>query len=105
VATTGGYRGFRVDVDAPESAILGVRTGPLSRSFALGDVDEERIDAGGLDAALTLRRTGVATDPDVDLTLIDDDPPSGTQPYYVRVHQTDGNMAWSSPILVTTDDS
>lgn len=104
-ATTGGYQGLRVEVDAPDTANVGIRTQSLSHSVTLGDLDEDRVDAGGLDAALTLRKTGIATDPDVDVTFTDDEPPAGTHPYYVRVQQVDGNMAWSSPVFVSGDDA
>ncbi|WP_435320916.1 DUF3604 domain-containing protein [Haloarchaeobius sp. TZWSO28] len=102
--TTGGYEGFRIDIDAPEDATVAVRTPALSHSFRLDEITEERVDAGGLDAALTLRRTGVSTEHDVDVTFTDDSPPRGTRPYYVRVHQTDGDMAWSTPIFVNSTD-
>jgi len=38
--------------------------------------------------------------PDVDLKHIDADPLPGPSYYYVRLHQTDGNVAWGSPIWV-----
>ena len=34
-------------------------------------------------------------------TVVDDAPLPGVNRYYVRVEQTDGNMAWSSPVWVT----
>ena len=37
---------------------------------------------------------------DVDLKHIDPDPLPGPSYYYVRLHQTDGNVAWGSPIWV-----
>jgi len=37
------------------------------------------------------------------LTLADSDPPTGTRPYYVRVRQADGEMAWSSPTFVNAE--
>jgi hypothetical protein len=33
--------------------------------------------------------------------LSDPEPPTGTSWYYLRVKQTDGNLAWSSPVWVT----
>jgi hypothetical protein len=33
-------------------------------------------------------------------TLSDPEPLAGTHPYYVRVRQADGEMAWSSPTFV-----
>ena len=37
---------------------------------------------------------------DVELTFVDQDAPSGTSYYYVRVIQDDRQIAWSSPIWV-----
>jgi histidinol dehydrogenase len=38
---------------------------------------------------------------EVTLTYLDNQPTQGTSYYYVRVMQTDGQMAWASPIWVT----
>jgi hypothetical protein len=37
----------------------------------------------------------------VEHTFLDREPPAGTNSYYVRVSQLNGQMAWSSPIWVT----
>ena len=39
---------------------------------------------------------------DVEFTFVDGDPSRGENYYYVRVQQVDGQIAWSSPIWVTT---
>ena len=38
---------------------------------------------------------------DLDVEFTDSDPVVGENRYYVRVEQTDGNMAWTSPVWVT----
>ncbi len=38
---------------------------------------------------------------EVTLTYLDNSPTQGTSYYYVRVRQTDGQMAWTSPVWVT----
>ena len=40
---------------------------------------------------------------DVEFTYEDTEKGAGEDLYYVRVQQNDGNVAWSSPIWVTTD--
>ena len=40
---------------------------------------------------------------DFDFTYEDETKQSGEDFYYVRVEQNDGNVAWSSPIWVTTN--
>ena len=42
-------------------------------------------------------------DADVELTWQDPEPPGGEHYYYLHVVQDDGQMAWSSPIWVTTE--
>ncbi len=37
----------------------------------------------------------------VDVTFTDTDPAPGENRYYVRIEQSDGNMAWASPVWVT----
>lgn len=105
--TTGNYQGVRLTVDAPADAELAVRTRPVSESFALADLDgsggPKRIAAEGLDCELVIRETGAATAFDVDCRFEDDATESGTHPYYVRVRQDDGHMAWSSPVFVTVE--
>jgi len=102
--TTGDHQGVRLAVEAPADTTLAVHAGPASASAALDDLDADgshRIDAGLLDAALSLRRASADAPLDADLRLEDPDPPAGTHPYYVRVRQVDGEMAWSSPTFVT----
>jgi len=48
-----------------------------------------------------LKRFAVKTSARFDETFTDDDPISGENRYYIRVEQTDGNMAWASPVWVT----
>lgn len=100
--TAGNYQSVRLALDAPDDAELAVRTGPVSESFVLGDLDREGavVDAGHLDRRLSVRRVGEATSPDVDAAF-EDDPDAGRHAYYVRVRQADGEMAWSSPVFVT----
>ena len=103
--TAGNYQGVRLDLAAPDDAELAVGTDPVSTAVELGDLEDgpHVVDAGFLDRELTVRRTGAATDRDVDVTLSDDDAEAGRHPYYVRVWQDDGEMAWSSPVFVTVE--
>ena len=39
---------------------------------------------------------------DVSIEFTDSDPEPGESYYYVRVQQADGQLAWSSPIWITT---
>jgi hypothetical protein len=104
--TTGNHQAVRLAVDAPDDATLSVATEPATLDAALGDVDRDgrQVAAPGLDAALELRRVGAGGPRDVAPTLSDPEPLAGTHPYYVRVRQADGEMAWSSPTFVDCGD-
>jgi len=83
---------------------VSVSTEPISAEFALGELDGDReIDAGHLDRKLEIREVGVPTRKCQDVTFVDETATAGTHPYLVRVTQVDGEMAWSSPIQVTTE--
>jgi hypothetical protein len=101
--TAGNYQGLRVDLDAPEDATLTFAAGPVNRQFRVGELDERRVvDAGFLDRRLELRPVGESSTLDAERSVVDADAGSGTTPYYVRVRQVDGEMAWSSPVFVST---
>lgn len=40
---------------------------------------------------------------EVEIEMVDPDPPAGTNAYYARVSQVNGQMAWTSPIWVTNE--
>jgi hypothetical protein len=102
--TAGNYQGLRVGVDAPEDATLTVATDPVNREFRVGDLEEGRVvDAGFLDKRLEIRPVGGSETLDAALSFADRDAGPGTHPYYVRVRQVDGEMAWSSPTFVTRE--
>jgi len=104
-STAGNYQGLRLDIDAPADATLTVATDPVRRQFRVGDLDGRRVvEAGFLDRRLELRPVSASETLDATLSF-EDDAGAGTHPYYVRVRQVDGEMAWSSPVFVTTDAS
>jgi hypothetical protein len=104
--TTGNHQAVRLAVDALDDATLSVATEPATLDAALDDVDRDgrQVAAPGLNAALELRRVGAGGPRDVAPTLSDPEPLAGTHPYYVRVRQADGEMAWSSPTFVDCGD-
>jgi hypothetical protein len=100
--TAGNYQGVRFGVEGSTTGTLAIRTEPYSGEFSLEDLTEEHVELGAVDTRLTCRRTGTATDRDLEVSLTDD-PGPGTYAYQVRVRQVDGEMAWSSPVTVTRD--
>jgi hypothetical protein len=101
-STAGNTQSLRLDLDAPEDATMTVATDPVTTSVRLDDLPHS-VDAGGVGRRLTIRRTGTSSRLDADVTFRDEDAPAGRHPYYVRVTQEDGEMAWSSPIFVTVE--
>jgi hypothetical protein len=97
--TAGNYQGVRFGVAGSTMGTLAVRTGPYSGEFSLDDLNENHLELGDVDTQLRCRRSGVATDRDLTVALTDD-PDPGTYAYQIRVRQSDGEMAWSSPITV-----
>lgn len=63
--------------------------------------DESPYGRARIDVGLAVERVGEATDPDATVRFRDRDAPAGEHPYWVRVRQADGEMAWSSPSFVT----
>jgi hypothetical protein len=103
-STSGNYQGIRVQFDAPDDTTASFSSTPVSTEFTLGELDSGReIDAGHLDQQLEIRQVGTSTQKHSDLTFTDEEVDSGTHPYFVRVSQIDGEMAWSSPIMVDVE--
>ncbi|MFB6217906.1 MAG: DUF3604 domain-containing protein [Halobacteriaceae archaeon] len=102
-STAGNYQGLRLDLDAPDDATLSVATEPVQFDARVGGLHGRRVvDAGFLDRRMELRSVGGSDTLDAGLSFADD-PDDGTHPYYVRVRQVDGEMAWSSPVFVTRE--
>ncbi|MFB6196396.1 MAG: DUF3604 domain-containing protein [Haloplanus sp.] len=103
--TTGNYQGVHLRLDAPDDATLRVGTTQAGATVTLADLtaDSPRhvdVPAAGIDARLAIRRVGTADSRDATLSIRDPDAPDGTSPYWVRVRQVDGELAWSSPVFV-----
>ncbi len=102
---------------ATDNIVLDYRVGAGGREYLQGDV------VPGTPSEVELRVKILGTTPitqvdvirgqdfiytlqnqtdDVEFRFVDQEPKSGEQHYYVRVQQADGQMAWSSPIWVTT---
>ncbi|UHQ96380.1 DUF3604 domain-containing protein [Natrinema halophilum] len=102
-ATAGNYQGVRLQLDAPTDAMLSISTPPVTESVALSSVEDSVVfDAGRIERRLELNRVGQSSTVDTKIAF-EDDPDPDTYPYYVRVRQTDGEMAWSSPIFATIE--
>ena len=104
--TSGQEEGLLLELDAPDEATLAFTAGPADLSFRLGEARDEdlRWDLGGLEQqvrASTLHTSGDVLD--AEFAFLDKTAATGERAYWVRVEQTDGHRAWSSPIYVTVN--
>jgi hypothetical protein len=102
--TAGDWDGIVVDLEAPDDAPLRFAGGPATFDFAPRDVADGPlvVDAGGVGQRVEVERDpGPAQPRAAEFTFRDERPPAGRRPYFVRVTQQDGHIAWSSPIFVT----
>ena len=85
----GHWMGERFAAESmPAAAVHVIGTGPIEEIVVIRDGEFVHRVAG----------TGES---EAQFEWTDPDPRSGRHYYYVRVQQTDGNMAWASPIWVT----
>ncbi|MDY6764594.1 MAG: hypothetical protein SV377_02730, partial [Halobacteria archaeon] len=99
--TTGNHQGIRVKLkEIDQNAVIEVNTEPITIDIPFADLqdgEEHTVEVPEkLDASLSVRRTGSATQSDVTASF-EDELPKEDAVYYVRVTQDDGEMAWSSP--------
>ena len=103
-STTGGDPdGVILKLDAPEDAEMTFRTKPIAFSFRLRDVGYEPMvfDASGVNQRVRVSAiSGGELPRSLNFSYVDEDPIGGVSPYWMRVVQNDGGMAWSSPVYV-----
>ena len=100
--TTGDADGVVLSLDAPLDTRLQFSTQVLCHSVALRDIAEGpvEIDAGGVDMKLVLEQLPLGSGDSLSFTFQESRLDAGCHPYWVRVLQTDGAKAWSSPVFV-----
>ncbi len=107
-STAGDIDGLALELDAGEEAALRFESGPATFRLGLRELRHGpvRIDAGGLDQHVRLWRAPATPTPkEASFRFTDRAAGPGTHAYYVRLMQSDGEMAWSSPIYVTLSSS
>ena len=104
-STVGDVDGILVNVHSMEpGAHVLFDAVPCKAVVRLADLaeGEVRIPGGGVDAEVHVAWAASEELPlEVHLGLDAPSPETGSAPYWVRVVQTDGEMAWSSPVFVT----
>ena len=103
-STTGGDPdGVIMKLDAPDDAEVYFYSKPVSFSFKPKDITYEplMVDAGGVNQRVKVSEiSGGELPRSLEFSYIDENPKQGVNPYWVRVVQSDGSMAWSSPVYV-----
>jgi hypothetical protein len=105
-STSGDADGVVLDLaDVTAGATLQFSAGGVAESFAIGAMGAgaEREIADGVERRIALDWLPEAPlDPDVKVTLRNPDGESaaGRHAYFVKVRQSDGNLAWSSPMFL-----
>ena len=102
--TAGDWDGVVVEVEGTPDTRLRFESAPATFSRPLGDLSAGPFlhDAGGIGQHVRIEPDpGPEAPRQVRFQYQDDAPPAGQHPYFVRVTQQDGHMAWSSPIYVT----
>ena len=101
--TTGNFAGFDAWLADAYAGTLKLETPLVKCGVPVEEIglEDERIDAGGLDRALRVfrlpaenRHRSFAFERGIDLKE------TGDNPLYVRITQEDGHLAWSSPIYI-----
>ena len=101
--TSGDPDGVILEVDASEDATIRFTSGPASFTIQLKDVTPTpRVFQGaGINGKVEVSAISTSRGPrSVEFKYTDKSPMIGMNPYYLRVTQADGAMAWSSPIFV-----
>jgi len=107
-STTGGDPdGVILRLDAPDDAEVHFYSKPVSFTFKPRDVGYEPmvIDAGGVNQRVKVSEISGGDLPrSLEFSYVDGHPKPGVNPYWVRVVQSDGAMAWSSPVYFNYKD-
>lgn len=104
--TSGDPDGLLIDTLNDEGTIR-FASEPVSFELALSEVGERVVTFDGGDVNLQVQVFWVPTEAPADLSFSFQDPapPAGCVcPYWVRIVQRDGHMAWSSPIYCTASE-
>ncbi len=100
--TSGDFDGIILKLEASEETQLFFNTKPIQFSFHLNQLKKPLIvEAGGIEQKVEMSRISGKESPiHVEFEYTDREVRPGVNAYYIRVLQSDGEKAWSSPIFV-----
>ncbi len=100
--TTGDADGVILSLDAPPDAALDFRTPVVNQTVSLRRIADGPVvtACGGVDMQVVFEQLPTGTGRAASFRFQEPQRVTGCHPYWVRVLQTDGGKAWSSPIYV-----
>jgi hypothetical protein len=108
-STTGGDPdGVLIKLDAPDEATITFYSEPISFTFKPSEITFEPkiIEVGPVNQRVKIQAIKEEPIPkNIEFTITDKNIKKGDNPYWVKVTQSDGSMAWSSPVYVMYSDS
>ncbi|MFX0085675.1 MAG: DUF3604 domain-containing protein [Candidatus Hodarchaeota archaeon] len=104
--TSGDSDGIILRLDSSGDTILSFNTQPIEFSFKLNQLEELlTIKAGGIEQEVTVSRLPEKIPPsNTRFDYTDQNVEPGIHAYYIRVVQSDGEKAWSSPIFINYEN-
>ena len=103
--TSGNCNGVMLELDASADCALRLTTASRDVHLPLSEIDAAGVPGviSRGSAEVRMRRFSRASAARAVSFTFNDDPSPGTHPYWVRLVQTDGNEAWSSPVYLRKD--
>jgi len=100
--TSGDCDGIILKLEASEDTRISFKTNPAQFSFQLNQLNEPLIvEAGNIEQKVEVSRISEQKTPhNVKFNYTDQNMKPGVNAYYVKVLQSDGEKAWSSPIFI-----
>lgn len=100
--TSGDCDGIILKLETSEDTRVSFKTNPAQFSFQLNQLNEPLIvEAGNIEQKVEVSRISEQKTPhNVKFNYTDQNMKSGVNVYYVKVLQSDGEKAWSSPIFI-----
>ncbi len=101
-STSGDIDGMEIDMDFDDNTKLMFNSPNVSFSILAAELKDGPITkaAGGINQKVTISLAHECFEKSVEINFEDKDVEVGTNPYWVKVTQSDGNLAWSSPMYI-----
>jgi len=101
-STSGDIDGIEIDADFDDDTSFVFSSPHISFSVTAGELKRGAVvkEAGGINQKVSVSLLRECNERNVSLQFTDEGILPGITPYWVKVTQVDGNMAWSSPMFI-----